>query len=112
VICGYSSAFDTPICALADEQLLGLADVGPAREQIRRQTRRQGRGRDLLFERPPALHRPRVLPEQDVDEVLGLHDLALDVRNRPRRGVEQRFRLPHVEDPRHAAVQPRLHEFE
>ncbi len=111
VTCGKSNAFATPICAFADTStLFRPADVRPPRKEFRRKPRWHRRGRDLLVKGATAPDGPGIPSEQDVDEILGLLDLTLDLRDRLRRAVEQRLGLAQVEDPGHTAVQPGLHQ--
>ena len=101
---------DADLRVRGNQLLLGLLNVRPPQEEVQRQARGQRRGGDLLVEWTPALDRARILSEQDADEVLLLLDLALDVRDRFRRAIEQRLGLPQIEHAGHAAVQPGLHE--
>src|SRR2546422_6738360 len=71
------------------ELVLGLADIGPALEQRRRQPGRHDRARELLKKWAAPRNRGRVTPEQDRDEILGLLDPAHDVGNRRGRRVQQ-----------------------
>ncbi len=96
------------------QMALGLPDVRAAFEEARRQPRRHGgrHQRQRLGQRAAPGHGLRAPPEQDGDQVLRLLDPAQDVRDRLRRRVHQYFSLPHVDQRRHAALEPELHELQ
>jgi len=63
-----------------------------------------------LEERPAARHRVRVSAEEHADDVLGLLDLALRIRQGPGRGSHEDLGLAHVDEGGHGALFPELHE--
>ena len=103
---------DADLRVRGDELLLGLPDVRAPCHEVRRQARRQRGCGDLRVERAPALDRSRILSEQNIDEVLGLFDLALHLGDGLGRAVEQRLRLPQIEHTGHAALQPCAHQLD
>src|SRR5581483_4047694 len=87
-----------------DELLFGLLDVGPPRDQRRRQPCRQFRRVRLLDERQAARDRCGIAAGEEADEVLLLRDLALERRDFCGRAVDELLGLTHVDEGGGAAL--------
>src|SRR5262245_1144791 len=94
------------------ELALGQPDVRPALEQAGGQPLRHlgWRQREHLSRRAAPGHGVRIPPEQHRNQILGLGDAALDVRNSPGRGVQQDLGLADIDERRHTALVSRRHE--
>ena len=101
----------TPISAFAATKvLLGLANIGPALDERRRQARRHFGRKRLLHQRASAWHGLRVIAKENADGIFFLRDLPLQVGDLSVRRIEDLLSLQNIKLGGHAVLDAKIGE--